>query len=235
MLTHKNERPHVCPQCSKDFTRQHDWKRHMELHDPSKKFKCAGHLADGRHWGCNKEFARKDALSRHFKSQQVHLTLELFVDVRDDNVLMKFSVKDGHWRIYMNNRDSLLDNSARIPPRECMMIKLILRLLLVIFLLYEYFYDRKGVVLLRVILSRSVRFLSFLEFMGGLRFTVLVAPAGWICRTLYYIQRNQSSTHVSLRITNPSICVRLIEPMSYIYWTILSTLDRMVHIFIWSL
>lgn len=71
MLTHKNERPHVCPHCGKDFTRQHDWKRHMELHDPSKKFKCAGFLADGRPWGCNKEFARKDALSRHFKSQQV--------------------------------------------------------------------------------------------------------------------------------------------------------------------
>jgi len=73
MLTHKNERPHVCPHCHKDFTRQHDWKRHMELHDPSKKFRCAGTLADGRPWGCNKEFARKDALSRHFKSQQVHL------------------------------------------------------------------------------------------------------------------------------------------------------------------
>ena len=71
MLTHKNERPHVCPHCQKDFTRQHDWKRHMELHDPSKKFKCAGTLSDGTQWGCNKEFARKDALSRHFKSQQV--------------------------------------------------------------------------------------------------------------------------------------------------------------------
>lgn len=71
MLTHKNERPHVCPHCQKDFTRQHDWKRHMELHDPSKKFKCAGTLSDGTPWGCNKEFARKDALSRHFKSQQV--------------------------------------------------------------------------------------------------------------------------------------------------------------------
>jgi len=70
MLTHTNERPHVCPHCKKDFTRQHDWKRHMELHDPSKKFKCSGQLADGRVWGCNKEFARKDALSRHFKSQQ---------------------------------------------------------------------------------------------------------------------------------------------------------------------
>jgi hypothetical protein len=42
----------------------------MELHD-YKKFKCAGTLADERPWGCNKEFARKDALTRHFKSQQV--------------------------------------------------------------------------------------------------------------------------------------------------------------------
>jgi transcription factor CRZ1 len=82
MLTHKNERPHVCPECGKDFTRQHDWKRHMELHDPSKKFKCAGQLADGRPWGCNKEFARKDALSRHFKSQQVnYLPYELWLIV----------------------------------------------------------------------------------------------------------------------------------------------------------
>jgi Zinc finger, C2H2 type len=29
MLTHTNSRPHVCPHCRKDFTRQHDWKRHM--------------------------------------------------------------------------------------------------------------------------------------------------------------------------------------------------------------
>jgi hypothetical protein len=43
----------------------------MELHDPNKKFKCAGYLADGQPWGCNKEFARKDALRQHFKSQQV--------------------------------------------------------------------------------------------------------------------------------------------------------------------
>jgi len=81
MLTHKNERPHVCPHCHKDFTRQHDWKRHMELHDPNKRFKCAGFLVDGRPWGCNKEFARKDALSRHFKSQQV-LTPLFIIEIR---------------------------------------------------------------------------------------------------------------------------------------------------------
>jgi transcription factor CRZ1 len=93
MLTHKNERPHVCPHCGKDFTRQHDWKRHMELHDPSKKFKCAGFLADGRPWGCNKEFARKDALSRHFKSQQVpsHPATQAHkLMYRDDSVLKKY-------------------------------------------------------------------------------------------------------------------------------------------------
>jgi len=71
MLTHKNERPHVCPYCQKDFTRQHDLKRHMELHDERHYWKCTGFLADGRRWGCDKEFARKDALRRHFKSQLV--------------------------------------------------------------------------------------------------------------------------------------------------------------------
>jgi transcription factor CRZ1 len=90
MLTHKNERPHVCPHCHKDFTRQHDWKRHMELHDPSKKFKCSGTLANGRPWGCNKEFARKDALSRHFKSQQVSPPPRIILIIRDDNVLMRY-------------------------------------------------------------------------------------------------------------------------------------------------
>jgi hypothetical protein len=109
MLTHKNERPHVCPHCHKDFTRQHDWKRHMELHDPSKKFKCAGFLADGRPWGCNKEFARKDALSRHFKSQQV-LPLPSFLHCnganvrRVVNVSMKFSAKAEHWKIYTKRK-----------------------------------------------------------------------------------------------------------------------------------
>jgi hypothetical protein len=104
MLTHKNERPHVCPHCQKDFTRQHDWKRHMELHDPSKKFKCSGTLANGRPWGCNKEFARKDALSRHFKSQQVPPLSLQWLTIRVDSVSMRYCKKDGRWRNYMKHR-----------------------------------------------------------------------------------------------------------------------------------
>src|SRR5271170_3551188 len=122
MLTHKNERPHVCPHCQKDFTRQHDWKRHMELHDPSKKFKCAGTHSDGTPWGCNKEFARKDALSRHFKSQQVP-SPPASSDVnfcRDDHVLMQFCVKDEHWRICMNNKASQWLLSVETHRMECM-------------------------------------------------------------------------------------------------------------------
>lgn len=119
MLTHKNERPHVCPRCQKDFTRQHDWKRHMELHDPSKKFKCAGTLADGRSWGCNKEFARKDALSRHFKSQQVRSSLIWLLTFRDDSVLRRFFVKDGLWRICTKHKALLWEHSAETHQRGC--------------------------------------------------------------------------------------------------------------------
>ena len=118
MLTHKNERPHVCPQCGKDFTRQHDWKRHMELHDPSKKFKCAGVLADGTAWGCNREFARKDALSRHFKSQQVWYEL-CGTDGRDDSALMKFFVKDARWKICMRRKGFQWVLLVGILVREC--------------------------------------------------------------------------------------------------------------------
>ncbi|KAK9466744.1 hypothetical protein V1512DRAFT_263317 [Lipomyces arxii] len=70
MRTHVNERPYVCIHCSKAFARQHDKKRHESLHFGVKKFACKGQLAHGMGtWGCSKEFARADALSRHFKSE----------------------------------------------------------------------------------------------------------------------------------------------------------------------
>jgi len=97
----------------------------MELHDPSKKFKCAGTLSDGTPWGCNKEFARKDALSRHFKSQQVP-SPPASSDVnfcRDDHVLMQFCVKDEHWRICMNNKASQWLLSVETHRMECMKIR----------------------------------------------------------------------------------------------------------------
>ncbi|ODQ59079.1 hypothetical protein WICANDRAFT_23873, partial [Wickerhamomyces anomalus NRRL Y-366-8] len=60
------ERPFVCTVCGKAFARQHDRKRHEDLHSGKKRYECRGVLADGvTQWGCGKKFARTDALGRH--------------------------------------------------------------------------------------------------------------------------------------------------------------------------
>jgi len=62
MRSHNEERPFQCkwPGCGKGFARQHDCKRHEQLHSNYRPFTCDG---------CNKNFARMDALNRHLRSE----------------------------------------------------------------------------------------------------------------------------------------------------------------------
>lgn len=56
--SHNEEKPFLCkwPACGKGFARQHDCKRHEQLHQNYRPFSCEG---------CSKQFARMDALNRH--------------------------------------------------------------------------------------------------------------------------------------------------------------------------
>jgi len=64
MRSHNEERPFQCkwPGCGKGFARQHDCKRHEQLHFNYRPFTCDG---------CQKTFARMDALNRHCKCPHV--------------------------------------------------------------------------------------------------------------------------------------------------------------------
>ncbi|KDQ08729.1 hypothetical protein BOTBODRAFT_93542, partial [Botryobasidium botryosum FD-172 SS1] len=58
MRSHNDDRPYRCQWegCGKGFARQHDCKRHEALHLNIRPYTCEG---------CNKQFARMDALNRH--------------------------------------------------------------------------------------------------------------------------------------------------------------------------
>lgn len=62
MRSHFEQKPYKChwPGCDKGFARQHDCKRHEQLHSNYRPFLCEG---------CNKNFARMDALNRHLRSE----------------------------------------------------------------------------------------------------------------------------------------------------------------------
>ncbi|KAH6913544.1 hypothetical protein BKA70DRAFT_1096559, partial [Coprinopsis sp. MPI-PUGE-AT-0042] len=68
--SHNEEKPFVChwPGCGKGFARQHDCKRHEQLHTNYRPFTCEG---------CNRQFARMDALNRHCKSSSSFPTRDL--------------------------------------------------------------------------------------------------------------------------------------------------------------
>lgn len=61
LRSHQDQRPFKCkwPGCDKGFARQHDCKRHEQLHLNIRPYVCKG---------CDKMFARMDALNRHLRS-----------------------------------------------------------------------------------------------------------------------------------------------------------------------
>lgn len=80
MKTHLDEKPFLCSKCPKRFARLHDKKRHELLHEGVKNFKCQGYLKDGTKWGCSKQFARSDALARHFRTEAGWLCIKPLMD-----------------------------------------------------------------------------------------------------------------------------------------------------------
>lgn len=62
MCSHCKTKPYKChwPGCDKAFARQHNCKRHEQLHSNYRPFVCEG---------CGKNFARMDVLNRHPRSE----------------------------------------------------------------------------------------------------------------------------------------------------------------------
>ncbi|RYP05725.1 hypothetical protein DL765_009750 [Monosporascus sp. GIB2] len=68
MRVHEGSKPFACGICNQQFTRKADCGRHERGHG-DKKFKCFGPLKDGGSWGCNAAFGRADKLVDHLRSR----------------------------------------------------------------------------------------------------------------------------------------------------------------------
>lgn len=75
MRSHNEEKPFQCkwPGCGKGFARQHDCKRHEQLHSNYRPFTCEG---------CQKNFARMDALNRHCEYSSVYVKIAWLIVTR---------------------------------------------------------------------------------------------------------------------------------------------------------
>lgn len=94
--SHNEEKPFQChwPGCGKGFARQHDCKRHEQLHTNYRPFTCDG---------CNKQFARMDALNRHLRSEggaECQRALELNGTMPDFGGNSSGGEGSGHGRSY---------------------------------------------------------------------------------------------------------------------------------------
>jgi uncharacterized Zn-finger protein len=69
LRTHTDDRPFLCSICETSFACQNNRKRHEGLHSGEKKLQCRGNLKAGGQWGCDRKFARVDALRHHFRSE----------------------------------------------------------------------------------------------------------------------------------------------------------------------
>jgi hypothetical protein len=123
--SHSTHRPFRCTICPASFTRNHDLKRHVRLHD-KKAWKCGG---------CQKIFSRRDAIKRHKNGSKTRgpksgicinaEVLEVDLDEEDGEDLLREERRTKLWNSIaahgintpqVSYRDSAVLEEGEIPP-----------------------------------------------------------------------------------------------------------------------